>query len=97
MASPNAREPALPTAQRAEFSDAEIGELAHLYRGEVYRSIVWRTRLDSSTNWAVVMRCRRPTVARKLRHCPWSSSVSSLVSSFYSRPAATGISMSGVF
>lgn len=33
---------------------AEIGALAHLYRGEVYRSTVWRTRLDTSTNWAVV-------------------------------------------
>src|SRR3974377_470436 len=46
--------PALPTSQKAEFSAAEIGALAHLYRGEVYRSTVWRTRLDSSTNWAVV-------------------------------------------
>jgi uncharacterized membrane protein len=54
MALPDAREPALLTAQKAEFSAAEIGALAHLYRGEVYRSTVWRTRLDSSTNWAVV-------------------------------------------
>ena len=28
--------------------------IAHLYRGEVYRSTVWRTRLDATTNWAVV-------------------------------------------
>lgn len=28
--------------------------MAHLYRGEVYRSTIWRTRLDTSTNWAVV-------------------------------------------
>jgi len=27
--------------------------LAHLYRGEMYRSKIWRTRLDSTTNWAV--------------------------------------------
>ena len=40
--------------QRPEFSAAEIGALAHLYRAEVYRSTAWRTRLDSSTNWAVV-------------------------------------------
>ena len=33
---------------------ADIGALAHLYRGEVYRSTVWRTRLDTTTNWAVV-------------------------------------------
>ena len=37
-----------------EFSAAEIGALAHLYRGEVYRSTIWRTRLDNTTNWAVV-------------------------------------------
>jgi uncharacterized membrane protein len=36
-----------------EYSAAEIGALAHLYRGEVYRSTVWRTRLDNTTNWAV--------------------------------------------
>ena len=28
--------------------------LAHLYRGEMYRSKVWRTRLDATTNWAVL-------------------------------------------
>ncbi|MCV2871818.1 DUF2270 domain-containing protein [Defluviimonas sp. WL0050] len=37
-----------------EFSAAEIGALAHLYRAEVYRSTVWRTRLDTTTNWSVV-------------------------------------------
>jgi uncharacterized membrane protein len=35
-------------------SAAEIAALAHLYRGELYRSTVWRTRLDTTTNWAVV-------------------------------------------
>jgi uncharacterized membrane protein len=36
------------------FSAADITALAHLYRGELYRSTVWRTRLDATTNWAVV-------------------------------------------
>ena len=54
MTSPDAQEPTVPTARKSEFTPAEIGALAHLYRGEVYRSTVWRTRLDSSTNWAVV-------------------------------------------
>lgn len=36
------------------FSSADISALAHLYRGEQYRSTVWRTRLDATTNWAVV-------------------------------------------
>lgn len=40
--------------EKGEFSPAEIGALAHLYRGEVYRSTIWRTRLDQTTNWAVV-------------------------------------------
>ncbi len=39
---------------RPEFSAAEIGAIAHLYRGEVYRSTSWRSRLDNTTNWAVV-------------------------------------------
>jgi uncharacterized membrane protein len=40
--------------EAAEFSAAEITALSHLYRGEVYRSTIWRTRLDTTTNWSVV-------------------------------------------
>ncbi|MEP2533720.1 DUF2270 domain-containing protein [Shimia sp.] len=43
-----------PTSQRNNLTAAEIGAVAHLYRGEVYRSTIWRTRLDTTTNWAVV-------------------------------------------
>jgi uncharacterized membrane protein len=39
--------------QENSFSAAELGMLAHLYRGEMYRSKIWRTRLDATTNWAV--------------------------------------------
>ncbi len=39
---------------RNALTPAEIGAVAHLYRGEVYRSTIWRTRLDTTTNWAVV-------------------------------------------
>jgi len=34
----------------SEFTTAMV----HLYRGEVQRSNTWRTRLDNTTNWAVV-------------------------------------------
>lgn len=44
---------ATETPPAHEFNPAEIGALAHLYRGEVYRSTIWRTRLDNTTNWAV--------------------------------------------
>lgn len=47
------REP-VDTSASHSFSTAEIGAIAHLYRGEVYRSTIWRTRLDNTTNWAVV-------------------------------------------
>jgi len=36
--------------QPAEFNTA----IAHFYRGEVQRSNVWRSRLDATTNWAVI-------------------------------------------
>lgn len=36
------------------FTAAEIGAFAHLYRGELYQTNVWRGRLDATTNWAVV-------------------------------------------
>ncbi len=37
-----------------DFDPAVMGAIAHLYRGEVYRSTHWRSRLDNTTNWAVV-------------------------------------------
>jgi uncharacterized membrane protein len=43
-----------PVRRPHEFDTATIGALAHLYRGEIYRSTIWRTRLDNTTNWAVV-------------------------------------------
>ncbi|MFS4439581.1 DUF2270 domain-containing protein [Paracoccaceae bacterium GXU_MW_L88] len=42
-------------ATMQEFSAAEMGAIAHLYRGEVYRSTIWRSRLDTTTNWTVVL------------------------------------------
>lgn len=42
------------TEDLPKLTSAELGALAHLYRGEIYRSTTWRTRLDNTTNWAVV-------------------------------------------
>src|SRR5262249_19458573 len=39
--------------QPEPFNAAELGAIAHLYRGEMYRSKIWRTRLDTTTNWGV--------------------------------------------
>ena len=38
----------------AVCGNKEVGALAHLYRAEVYRSTIWRQRLDQTTNWAVI-------------------------------------------
>lgn len=35
---------------RAEY----IAALAHFYRAEMHRSLIWRTRLDTTTNWAIL-------------------------------------------
>ena len=40
--------------KRHEYNSAEMGAIAHLYRAEVYRSTIWRTRLDNTTNWSIV-------------------------------------------
>lgn len=42
------------SGDRSPFTSSEMTAIAHLYRGEVYRSTTWRTRLDTTTNWAVV-------------------------------------------
>lgn len=45
---------AKPTRLSPVSGSKEIGALAHIYRAEVYRSTIWRQRLDMTTNWAVV-------------------------------------------
>jgi uncharacterized membrane protein len=57
---------------RHTFDSAEMGAIAHLYRGEVYRSTISRTRLDNTTNWSIVtmgIAYRRTFLARRLHPC----------------------------
>ncbi len=54
MNRPGSRMDVEPVSQPVTFDSAEVGALAHLYRAEVYRSTMWRTRLDHTTNWAIV-------------------------------------------
>ncbi len=42
-------------ASCAEGSTAWITCLAHLYRAEMQRMTVWRTRLDTTTHWAIIL------------------------------------------
>ena len=44
-----------PSFEEQPFTRSEyITSLVHFYRGEMSRANTWRTRLDTTTNWAVV-------------------------------------------
>jgi uncharacterized membrane protein len=63
----------------AEFNAAEIGAIVHLYRDDMYRSKIWRTRLDATTNGAGVttgIACRSRSVPPTPPRCQssWSRS-----------------------
>lgn len=52
---PGPSQEVLPTFESIPLTRPEyISAMVHFYRGEMYRSQVWRTRLDTTTNWAVV-------------------------------------------
>lgn len=36
------------------FSGGDATAMAHFYRGEMNRLTVWRTRMDATTNWAII-------------------------------------------
>jgi len=49
------RQTTAPTEPRRKMSPLEFNTtMAHFYRGEVQRSNTWRTRLDTTTYWAVL-------------------------------------------
>lgn len=43
------------TEEVGNDSDSLLAMLGHFYRGEVERTVSWRTRLDQTTNWSVVL------------------------------------------
>jgi len=46
---------AWPDFESQPLSRAEyVTALVHLYRGELHRTLSWRQRLDTTTNWAIV-------------------------------------------
>lgn len=47
--------PQRPVFEESALTRGEyITAMAHLYRGELHRSISWRIRLDTTTNWAII-------------------------------------------
>jgi uncharacterized membrane protein len=47
--------PKIPHFDVSDLSRSEyIAALVHFYRGELHRSTIWRVRLDTTTNWAII-------------------------------------------
>ncbi len=47
--------PIVPHFDVSELTRSEyIAALVHFYRGELHRSTIWRMRLDTTTNWAIL-------------------------------------------
>jgi uncharacterized membrane protein len=45
----------VPQFDVSELTRSEyIAALVHFYRGELHRSTIWRVRLDTTTNWAII-------------------------------------------
>jgi uncharacterized membrane protein len=45
----------VPHFEVSELTRSEyIAALVHFYRGELHRSTIWRVRLDTTTNWAII-------------------------------------------
>lgn len=47
-----------------------VNAMSHFYRGELGRIMVWRTRLDATTNWAITVTSTVFTVAFSIREVP---------------------------
>lgn len=44
----------IPPVPSGLFGGPDVSLLSHFYRGEMHRLTVWRTRMDMTTNWAVL-------------------------------------------
>jgi uncharacterized membrane protein len=67
-APPTPPEPKAKTPPR--FDNAYVTAMAHFYRGEMGRIMVWRSRLDPTTNWAITATSSIFTVAFSFEKVP---------------------------
>ncbi len=52
------------------MDNAYVTAMSHFYRGEIGRSMQWRSRLDNTTNWAITTTSTIFTVAFSIREVP---------------------------
>ena len=56
--------------QRSIYDPGYVNAMSHFYRGEMSRIMVWRQRLDVTTNWAITSSTAIITIAFSARDVP---------------------------
>ena len=56
--------------QRSIYDPGYVNAMSHFYRGEMNRIMVWRQRLDVTTNWAITSSTAIMTIAFSSREVP---------------------------
>jgi uncharacterized membrane protein len=56
--------------QRSIYDPGYVNAMSHFYRGEMSRIMVWRQRLDVTTNWAITSSTAIITIAFSTREVP---------------------------
>ena len=56
--------------QRSLYDPGYVNAMSHFYRGEMGRIMVWRQRLDMTTNWAITSSTAIITIAFSTREVP---------------------------
>ena len=63
-------EEATVSLQRSIYDPGYVNAMSHFYRGEMGRIMVWRQRLDITTNWAITSSTAIITIAFTTREVP---------------------------
>src|SRR5712691_4601065 len=66
----SANEEATVSLQRSIYDPGYVNAMSHFYRGEMGRIMVWRQRLDVTTNWAITSSTAIVTIAFSSRQVP---------------------------
>ena len=67
---PAATEETTVSVQRSLYDPGYVNAMSHFYRGEMGRIMVWRQRLDVTTNWAITSSTAIITIAFSSREVP---------------------------
>jgi uncharacterized membrane protein len=67
---PGTSNEATVSLQRSIYDPGYVNAMSHFYRGEISRIMVWRQRLDITTNWAITSSTAIITIAFSNREVP---------------------------